>query len=124
MIRELSNSAKQGLGQREVSDWAFRDGGVSIWVEDIVAKMPGYKMAKQEMEFHDIQVCGDWASEWATNINWCSHRTGSRSSKATARWSWCRISRLTARGKFSKRCRTRRRNPESRARKQGEVEWT
>ncbi len=39
---------------------------VSAWVEDIVAKMPGYKMAKQEMEFHDIQVCGDWASEWAT----------------------------------------------------------
>jgi len=39
---------------------------ISAWVEDIVAKMPGYKMAKQEMEFHDIQVCGDWASEWAT----------------------------------------------------------
>ena len=39
---------------------------ISAWVEDIVAKMPGYKMAKREMEFHDIQVCGDWASEWAT----------------------------------------------------------
>ena len=91
---------------------------VSAWVEDIVAKMPGYKMAKQEMEFHDIQVCGDWASEWATNINWCSHRTGSRSSKATARWRWYCIARLTASGKFSKRCGTRRRNRESRARKQ------
>ncbi len=35
-------------------------------VEDIVAKMPGYKVTKQEMEFHDIHVCGEWASEWAT----------------------------------------------------------
>ena len=39
---------------------------IVAWVEDIVAKMPGYKVLKQEMEFHDIQVCGDWASEWAT----------------------------------------------------------
>jgi uncharacterized protein (TIGR02246 family) len=39
---------------------------ISDWVTDIVAKMPGYKVTKQEMEFHDIFVCGDWASEWAT----------------------------------------------------------
>jgi uncharacterized protein (TIGR02246 family) len=39
---------------------------IVAWVEDIVAKMPGYKVMKQDMEFHDIQVCGDWASEWAT----------------------------------------------------------
>ena len=39
---------------------------ISAWVEDILAKMPGYKVMKQEMEFHDIRVCGDWASEWAT----------------------------------------------------------
>ena len=23
-------------------------------------------MVKEEIEFHDIQVCGDWATEWAT----------------------------------------------------------
>jgi uncharacterized protein (TIGR02246 family) len=39
---------------------------IVAWVEEIVAKMPGYKVTKQEMEFHDIHVCGDWASEWAT----------------------------------------------------------
>jgi ketosteroid isomerase-like protein len=39
---------------------------IAAWVTDIVAKMPGYKVTKQEMEFHDIFVCGDWASEWAT----------------------------------------------------------
>src|SRR5208282_2482887 len=38
---------------------------IKAWVEDILAKMPGYKVTKQEMEFHDIQVSGDWASEWA-----------------------------------------------------------
>src|SRR6266849_3918970 len=31
---------------------------ISGWVEDIIAKMPGYKVIKQEMEFHDIRVCG------------------------------------------------------------------
>jgi uncharacterized protein (TIGR02246 family) len=39
---------------------------ISAWVEDIVAKMPGYKVTKQEMQFHDIHVCGEWASEWVT----------------------------------------------------------
>src|ERR1700745_1081393 len=27
---------------------------IAAWVEDILAKMPGYKVTKQEMEFHDI----------------------------------------------------------------------
>ena len=39
---------------------------ITAWVEDVLAKNPGYKVAKEEMEFHDIQVCGDWATEWAT----------------------------------------------------------
>jgi ketosteroid isomerase-like protein len=38
---------------------------IKTWVEDILAKMPGYKVTKEEMEFHDIQVSVDWASEWA-----------------------------------------------------------
>jgi uncharacterized protein (TIGR02246 family) len=38
---------------------------IEAWVEAILAKMPGYKVTKQEMDFHDIQVSGDWASEWA-----------------------------------------------------------
>ena len=39
---------------------------ITAWVEDILSKNPGYKVTKEEMEFHDIQVCGDWATEWAT----------------------------------------------------------
>jgi ketosteroid isomerase-like protein len=38
---------------------------IQAWVENIVSKMPGYKVVKQEMQFHDIAVSGDWASEWA-----------------------------------------------------------
>ena len=36
------------------------------WVENILSKMPGYKVVNEEMEFHDIQISGNWASEWAT----------------------------------------------------------
>ena len=39
---------------------------ITAWVEGVLAKNPGYRVAKEEMEFHDIQVCGDWATEWAT----------------------------------------------------------
>lgn len=39
---------------------------ISAWVQDALAKMPGYKVVKQEMQFHDIHVCAEWASEWAT----------------------------------------------------------
>lgn len=39
---------------------------ISKWLNDVIAKMPGYKVTKQENDFHDIQVSGDWASEWGT----------------------------------------------------------
>ncbi len=39
---------------------------ITAWIENILSKMPGYKVTKVEMEFHDIQVCGEWATEWAT----------------------------------------------------------
>jgi len=53
---DLMPGAAAMVGRKKIADW----------VEDILAKMPGYKVTKQEMEFHDIHVCGDWASEWAT----------------------------------------------------------
>ncbi|HET8925083.1 MAG TPA: nuclear transport factor 2 family protein [Candidatus Acidoferrum sp.] len=39
---------------------------ITAWLEDALAKAPGYKVTKQEMQFHDILMCGDWATEWAT----------------------------------------------------------
>jgi uncharacterized protein (TIGR02246 family) len=37
---------------------------IVAWVENILSQMPGYKVVMEEIEFHDIQVSGDWASEW------------------------------------------------------------
>jgi ketosteroid isomerase-like protein len=39
---------------------------IAKWLDDVVAKLPGCKVTKQENEFHDIRVSGDWASEWGT----------------------------------------------------------
>jgi len=39
---------------------------IVAWVENVLSKMPGYKVVKEEIDFHDVQVSGDWASEWAT----------------------------------------------------------
>ena len=39
---------------------------ITAWVEEVLSKNPGYKVTKEEVEFHDIQVCADWATEWAT----------------------------------------------------------
>ena len=38
---------------------------IVAWVQNILTNLKGYKVTKQEMEFHDIVVSGDWASEWA-----------------------------------------------------------
>jgi uncharacterized protein (TIGR02246 family) len=39
---------------------------IVAWVQAILANLKGYKVTRQDMEFHDIHVSGDWASEWAT----------------------------------------------------------
>jgi ketosteroid isomerase-like protein len=33
-------------------------------VEEVVASTPDYRVTKEEIDFHDIQVSSDWASEW------------------------------------------------------------
>ena len=37
---------------------------IAKFVEDVVASMPGYRVTKQEIDFRDIRVVGDWAFEW------------------------------------------------------------
>jgi len=37
---------------------------ISKFVADVLAKMPGYKVTKEEIDFRDIRVSGDWAYEW------------------------------------------------------------
>ena len=37
---------------------------IGKFINDITAQMPGYKIVREKIDFHDIQVSGDWASEW------------------------------------------------------------
>jgi len=37
---------------------------IAKWMDDLVAQMPGVHVIAQHTEYHDIQVSGDWASEW------------------------------------------------------------
>lgn len=39
---------------------------IAAWIENVLSKMRGYQVTREELEFHDLQVCGDWATEWAT----------------------------------------------------------
>ncbi|HWZ99495.1 MAG TPA: hypothetical protein VN025_17190 [Candidatus Dormibacteraeota bacterium] len=37
---------------------------VANFIREAVSHLAGYKMQKAEMTFHDVRVCGDWATEW------------------------------------------------------------
>jgi ketosteroid isomerase-like protein len=37
---------------------------IGKFINDISAQMPGYKIVRERIDFRDIQVSGDWASEW------------------------------------------------------------
>jgi ketosteroid isomerase-like protein len=37
---------------------------VTNFIREAVGHLAAYKMLKAEMSFHDIRVCGDWATEW------------------------------------------------------------
>jgi uncharacterized protein (TIGR02246 family) len=39
---------------------------IAKWLEGVVSRMPGYHVIHQSTEFHDINISGDWASEWGT----------------------------------------------------------
>ncbi|HZQ93109.1 MAG TPA: DUF4440 domain-containing protein [Terriglobales bacterium] len=41
---------------------------ITRFIEDVTAKMPGFRVTRQEDVFHDIQISGDWASEWGTTL--------------------------------------------------------
>ena len=39
---------------------------IAKWLDDVVAGLAGYHVTTQDNDFHDIQISGDWASEWGT----------------------------------------------------------
>jgi uncharacterized protein (TIGR02246 family) len=38
---------------------------VTKFMTNAIANLAGYKELKVEMDFHDVRVCSDWATEWA-----------------------------------------------------------
>jgi hypothetical protein len=86
---------------------------ITTWIEGLLANMPRYKVTKEEMEFHDIQVCRDWATEWPRSIRWRKRRKGSRISADTGRWRWCCTGKRAADGKLSRKCGIHRRSLET-----------
>ena len=40
---------------------------IAKWLDGVMTGMQGYRVTEEKTEFHDIQVSGDWASEWGVN---------------------------------------------------------
>lgn len=38
---------------------------IATWLKGIEIHGAGSRVSKEELEFHDLQISGDWASEWA-----------------------------------------------------------
>jgi hypothetical protein len=51
---------------------------IVAWVEDIVAKMPGYKVTKQEMAFTIFIYAGIGLGSGRRSIKWCSLQMANR----------------------------------------------
>ncbi|HTS35992.1 MAG TPA: nuclear transport factor 2 family protein [Candidatus Solibacter sp.] len=39
---------------------------IAAWLGEVQKEIAGHKVTTEDLEFHDIAVSGDWASEWAT----------------------------------------------------------
>ena len=39
---------------------------IAKWLDGVVSHLRGYRVTAQDNEFHDVEVSGDWASEWGT----------------------------------------------------------
>lgn len=85
---------------------------IAAWVQNILSKNPGYKVTKEEMEFHDIQVCGDWHRNGRPSIRWRKNRKESPISTGTEKWRWYCIASPAASGRSNRKCGMRRRSLE------------
>jgi ketosteroid isomerase-like protein len=41
-------------------------GAITAWIKNLESRASGSKVTKEDLQFRDIQVSGEWASEWAT----------------------------------------------------------
>ena len=39
---------------------------IAAWLDDLLTHMPGYRVTRNDVDFRDIRIAGEWASEWGT----------------------------------------------------------
>lgn len=70
---------------------------IAKFMDDVVARMPGYQIRKIEIDFQRIETSGKWASEWAYEHQIVDAPEG----KSPFEWEkhyWCYIAERTAIG--------------------------
>jgi uncharacterized protein (TIGR02246 family) len=61
----LSMWAEDGISLLPATDPMIGKEAIRKFMDEVVARMPGYHMQKMDVDFQGIEVSGDWASEWA-----------------------------------------------------------
>jgi len=61
----LSMWAEDGISLLPTTDPIIGKEAIGKFMDEVVGRMPGYHMQKMDVDFHGIEVSGDWASEWA-----------------------------------------------------------
>lgn len=47
---------------------------IATWLRGMETGAAGSRVSEEELEFHDLEVAGDWASEWANEHQIVQHR--------------------------------------------------
>jgi len=58
--------AEDGVDLMPGMDPLIGKAAIRKWLDEVLKKISGYQVVKEEDDFHDIRVSGDWASEWGT----------------------------------------------------------
>jgi uncharacterized protein (TIGR02246 family) len=61
----LSMWAEDGISLLPATDPMIGKEAIGKFMDEVVGRMPGYRMQKMDVDFQGIEVSGDWASEWA-----------------------------------------------------------
>ena len=61
----LSLWAEDGISLLPATDPIIGKEAIGKFMNEVMGRMPGYHMQKMDVNFQDIEVGGDWASEWA-----------------------------------------------------------
>lgn len=69
-ILKMDNSAVMALWSNDGVDMLpgtppiIGKPAIAKFLDDAAANLKGYRVTKQAVDYHDLQICDDWASEW------------------------------------------------------------